>query len=486
MTRVSNSFTRRRSGVLCHVTSLPGPGRQGDFGADAYHFVDFLEQAGFSVWQVLPIHPPDAWHSPYVSESVHALSSTLANNALMQAWSWAPADLPVDELRRWQAVREFFYGHASIEDQQLYAEFIEQESHWLNDYALFKVLKRLHPNQPWYDWPAPVRDRNPAALARVAKQHADWIDECRLAQFASWRQWHALKYYANQRDVLMFGDMPIFVAHDSVEVWQRPEMFLLDKRGQPVLVAGVPPDYFSATGQRWGNPLYDWAHMQADDFGWWKDRLATQFKLFDIVRIDHFRGFEAYWAIPAGDDTALNGKWVKAPGEALFHSLKKHFRHLPVVAEDLGDITPEVDRLRNAFHLPGMHIIQFGFDGDPANSHLPHNFSRNSVVYTGTHDNDTIVSWYTSLDEHTRSLVHDYLGDGEMPWPAIRTALCSIACLAVLPMQDVLGQGPGHRMNQPGVKQGNWSWRFDWSMLGEGRIHSLRRLNKAYGRSLHP
>jgi 4-alpha-glucanotransferase len=486
-----NPFSRRRSGVLCHLTSLPGPHASteadtGNLGAEAYHFVDFLHRGGFGVWQVLPLHPPDTHHSPYVSNSVHALNTALADNALMHSWRWAPASLPRNESERWEVVRDYFFVHASVEDQELYAGFIKQQAHWLDDYALFRVLKRLHDDMPWYEWPEPLRQRNPAALKKIQQQYPNWIEEICIAQFATWRQWHALKYYANQRDVLMFGDMPIFVAHDSAEVWQCPDMFLLDETGKPLHVAGVPPDYFSETGQRWGNPLYDWSHMQADDFGWWKDRLATQFDLFDIVRIDHFRGFEAYWSIPAADDHAMNGEWVKAPGKELFSSLKKHFRQLPVVAEDLGDISPEVIKLRDSFKLPGMHILQFGFDGDPQNIHLPHNFTSNSVVYTGTHDNDTIVSWYASLDTHTHGLVDDCLGEGEMPWPAIRAALGSVACLAILPMQDVLGLGTGHRMNTPGVTEGNWRWRFEWASLDDASIAKLRRLNEAFGRVLHP
>ncbi|MGD8999920.1 MAG: 4-alpha-glucanotransferase [Granulosicoccaceae bacterium] len=483
----SKLFSRRRSGVLCHITSLPGlHGQQGNLGAEAYHFVDFLVNAGFSVWQMLPLHPPDAHGSPYVSDSVHALSSALADNVLMHAWKWSPAEVPAEEKARWELVRAYFYSQASKADQERFAAFVKEQSHWLNDYALFRVIKRLHDDLPWCEWPKPLRQRNKAALARIEKEHAAWIDEIYLAQFATWRQWHALKHYANQHDVLMFGDMPIFVAHDSAEVWQCPDMFLLDNDGQPTHVAGVPPDYFSETGQRWGNPLYDWSHMQGDDFAWWKDRLATQFRLFDIVRIDHFRGFEAYWSIPAEDETAENGKWVKVPGKELFTSLKKHFKQLPVVAEDLGDITPEVDKLRNSFKLPGMHIIQFAFDGDPANTHLPYNYTDNSIVYTGTHDNDTIMSWYASLEEHSRGLVNDYLGEGEMPWPAIRTVLGSVACLAILPMQDVLGLGKGHRMNTPGVKEGNWAWRFEWAWLDDVCVTHLWRLNQALGRLLHP
>lgn len=484
MTKKSNPLSKRRAGVLLHPTSLPGPQKHGDLGAEAYHFVNFLVEAGFSIWQMLPLHPPDKHNSPYVADSVHALNSKLVSEALMREWGWSPAKLPAEPHARWLSIYAHFCKHANDEDRGLFAGFCRDHAYWLDDYALYRVIKDKRNNAPWYDWPIGLRKRNRNELVKASRQYENDIMAVKLAQFAVRRQWHALKHYANKHGVYLFGDMPVFVAHDSVEVWLQPDMFRLDKDSQPVVVAGVPPDYFSETGQRWGNPLYDWQHMRDDDFGWWKDRLATQFELFDLVRIDHFRGFEACWEIPAEDEDATNGHWVSVPGKELFTSLKKHFGKLPLVAEDLGEITPEVDKLRKHFRFPGMRIIQFGYDGDPANIHLPHNYDVNTVVYTGTHDNDTILAWYKGLDPHTRGLVDVTLGkdNNGMPWPAVRTTMASIAKLAILPMQDILGQGEGHRMNTPGVASGNWTWRFDWSDLPHSTVEKLKRLNQVFSR----
>jgi 4-alpha-glucanotransferase len=307
----------------------------------------------------------------------------------------------------------------------------------------------------------------------------------RFEQFDFFRQWHALKEYANHKGILLFGDLPIFVAHDSADVWAQQDYFQLDDGGRPTVVAGVPPDYFSATGQRWGNPHYRWDRMRQDGFRWWLVRFEIQLRLFDLVRIDHFRGFEAYWEIPAGHDTAMGGRWVQAPGDALFEVLRRHFDTLPVVAEDLGVITPEVEALRLRHGFPGMRILQFAFDGGSANPYLPHNHRHMTVVYTGTHDNDTTVGWYGSLSEATRRYMEEYLhsaGEEPMPWPLIRAAMASVANLAVIPMQDVLALDGTHRMNTPGKPDGNWRWRFKWDQINDGTAGKLRRLSELYGR----
>ena len=334
-------------------------------------------------------------------------------------------------------------------------------------------------------WPPTLRDRQPQAMAQARARLADELDFIRFEQFQFFRQWLALKGYANARGVRLFGDMPIFVAHDSAEVWARRPFFLLDDEGHPRVVAGVPPDYFSETGQRWGNPLYDWAYMESHGFAFWVERLQTQLLLFDLVRIDHFRGFEAYWEIPAADDTAINGRWVEAPGDALFRHLHEIFDPLPLVAEDLGIITPEVELLRDGYGLPGMKILQFAFSGDPDNPYLPFRHVANSVVYTGTHDNDTTLGWYTSLDDGQRRHVDEFFGYSQepMPWPMIRSALASRARLAVIPMQDLLGLDGSHRMNLPGTVEGNWGWRFDWSELDADLADRLRRRVVMYARA---
>ena len=355
----------------------------------------------------------------------------------------------------------------------------------MNDYALYQALRTQHKNAAWWQWPAPIRDRTAKALTQARKQLAEHIEQARFEQFLFFRQWAALKNYANTRGVLLFGDLPIFVAQDSAEVWAQREYFAIDDRGQALTVAGVPPDYFSETGQRWGNPHYRWDRMQSDGFSWWVARLRTQLELYDLLRIDHFRGLEAYWEIPAEEQTAINGRWVRAPGEELFEALHQHFDPLPLIAEDLGVITPEVDALRRKYGLPGMKILQFAFDGGADNPYLPHHHVRNSVVYTGTHDNDTTLGWFGALSAEQRENVIKYLGaaaEPPMPWPLIRAALASVARLAIVPMQDVLALSAEHRMNMPGTTKGNWSWRFEWTQLPEGLAGRVREMARMYGR----
>ncbi len=478
---------RRRAGILLHPTSLPGEAENGTLGPHALRFVDFLADSGFSVWQMLPLGPTHADRSPYQCLSVHAGNPRLISFVQLETWGWLPHAAGLSAASG--AVRQTLLAQArqaclAQGGARAMQAFDVVHAFWLDDYALYVALRQAHDHNAWWQWPEPLRDRLPAALAEARVRHAEDMALVRFEQFVFFRQWQELRQAAQARGVQLFGDLPIFVAHDSADVWAQRDYFDLDATGQPRAVAGVPPDYFSPTGQRWGNPLYNWARLQADGFRWWIERLRTQFSLFDLVRIDHFRGFEACWQIPAEEDTAINGRWVSAPGEALFQALQNEFKTLSVVAEDLGLITPAVHRLREQFGIPGMRILQFAFDGGADNPYLPHNHEANSVVYTGTHDNDTTLAWFEGLPIEQQCTVLDYLGHpGEpMPWPLIRAALASVAQLAILPMQDVLQAGAGHRMNTPGSNLGNWQWRFSWEQVVPGITARLHALASGYGR----
>ena len=480
---VKTILDKRRAGVLLHPTSLPG----GDLGPNAYRFADFLAQAGFSVWQMLPLGPTrhdDA--SPYNCLSAHAGNPRLVSPGRIGEWGWLEPATAGDGREALHHAFRAFGSRASGEERAAYEAFRESEQAWLEDYALFEALRKEHHGLAWWEWPPALRDRGPDALGQARARLAADIEEVRFEQFVFARQWRELKAYANERGVLLFGDMPIFVAHDSTEVWAHREYFLLDAAGQPLMVAGVPPDYFSATGQRWGNPLYDWERMRADGFRWWTIRLRTELQRFDLIRVDHFRGFEACWEIPAAAATAENGRWAKAPGRELFAALTRELGALPLVAEDLGFITPAVHALREQYGFPGMKILQFAFDSGPDNPYLPHNHSADCVVYTGTHDNDTTRAWFEDLPPEKQLAVVEYLGyrHEPMPWPLIRAALMSVARLAVLPLQDILGLGRGQRMNTPGTTSGNWRWRFEWDQLTEDVGAKLKRLIALYGREL--
>ena len=485
MTAGFDFAARRRAGVLLHPTSLPGRPDHGDLGHAAYRFVEFLAAAGISIWQTLPLGPVHDDGSPYQCLSAHAGDPRLISLDWLQARGWLDASaLDCDRRQCLQQAFEGFRRQATEAEQQAFAEFCRQQAYWLEDYALYAAIRESQARRGWPDWPAPLRDRQAAALQQAAETLADSIALVKFGQYVFFSQWLELKNYAHEHGVFLFGDMPIFVAHDSSDVWSRRDYFLLDEQGQPTVVAGVPPDYFSETGQRWGNPLYDWERMQADGFQWWQQRMQTQLELFDLIRIDHFRGFEACWEIPAAEETAINGHWRKAPGEALLGSLQAAFAGLPLVAEDLGLITEEVEALRRRFGLPGMRILQFAFGSGPDNPYLPHNHERNTVVYTGTHDNDTTRGWFEALDEAGKKALADYLGHepGDMPWPLIRMALASVAGMAIIPLQDVLGLGSEARMNIPGTTEGNWSWRFSEGATTEAIAARLRELVSCYGR----
>ncbi len=477
---------QRRAGVLLHITSLPGPDDQGDMGHEAYRFVEFLSAAGMSIWQTLPLGSVHDDRSPYQCLSVHAGNPLLISHDWLRDRGWLDKKQSRRSKReKWlRLAYEGFRQHADQVSATAFKKFCKQEKHWLSDYALYVALREQHKHRPWIDWPEAIRDRKPKALASSRRQLTDEIERICFEQFVFFTQWHELREYAHRHKVYLFGDMPIFVAHDSAEVWAHRELFSVTAHGQASKVAGVPPDYFSETGQRWGNPLYNWEAMQNDDFRWWKQRLHSQLELFDLIRIDHFRGLEACWEIPAEAETAIDGHWVKVPGDALLQTLTDDLHGLPLVAEDLGTITTEVDDLRHKYNIPGMKIMQFAYDGDPANPYLPHRHLTDYVVYTGTHDNDSTLAWFESLDESVKQHVLDYLGHPTevFPWPLIRSTLASVANIAIIPMQDILGLGAGNRMNIPGTTEGNWSWRFSWDQLPKDLGTRLHHLLKLYNR----
>ena len=481
---------RRRAGLLLHPTSLPGGHGNGDLGPDAYRFVEFMVACGFSVWQTLPLGPPHDDLSPYSAQSAHAGNPRLiALEPLIEAGWLKPDGGPgINEdgwtyrQRRLIEARQGFEKAGRIRGE--YEAFLDQHQSWLDDFALYQAIRAAQGQSAWADWPPELRDRHPEALAAMRQQLDKSLAQCRFEQFLFHRQWTAIKKYANERGILIFGDIPLFVGYDSADVWARRDCFLLDDEGRPKVVAGVPPDYFSATGQLWGNPHYAWESMRADGFQWWKDRIHTQLTQFDLLRIDHFRGLEAYWEIPADAETAVSGRWQLAPGDELFRTLRAKFGRLPLVAEDLGIITPEVETLRDNHGLPGMKVLHFAFGGGADNPYLPHNHVLNSVVYTGTHDNNTTLGWFEELDEQTRAHLFDYLGGhpASIPELLVRCAFASVARLAVVPMQDILSLGGEDRMNRPGVAKGNWRWRFRWDQVSSGVAAHYRHLLELYGR----
>ncbi len=480
MSQRASVFDRRRSGILLHLTSLPS----GTIGTDAYRFIDFLHECGVSIWQMLPLGPTHEDHSPYQCLSAYAVDKQFICKQTILAQDWASSlNINPDDDAFFHHAYQAFERYADRRQHNAFTAFCEQQT-WLTDYALFCQIREKHENQAWTAWPEALRDRDDKALNDFTTQYHQALQQKKFEQFQFWQQWQALKHYADSKGVLLFGDMPIFVAHDSADVWLNRDLFLLDEQGRTTHVAGVPPDYFSETGQRWGNPLYDWPIHQQQGFSWWTDRLSSQLTLFDLVRIDHFRGFEAYWQIPAECETAIEGQWVTGPGEALFDSLQNSFDQLPFVAEDLGVITAEVTALRERYGLPGMTILQFAFGGQSDNPYLPHRHQVDSVVYTGTHDNDTSLGWYQSAEEHVKHHFKQYSGmsDKTMPWPLIRMAWQSVAQVAVVPMQDILALSSADRMNTPGTVDDNWQWRFDWPQLTNEARQQLTELNQLYER----
>lgn len=493
----------RYSGVLLHITSLPGPHGSGDLGSSAHHFVDWLTAARQTLWQFLPLGGIGLGNSPYMSSSAFAGNPLLIDLTELRDHGWLddadltpPPGLPEDRVdfarvvpfrmeRLRMAAARFAQG-ADAEARADLAAFRARHAGWLEDYALFMSLADRFAQRAWAEWDAPLARRDAAALQQAERDCAGDIAFWIFVQWCFFRQWHRLRQYANANGVELIGDVPVYVAQQSADVWARPELFQLDEHLQPAAVSGVPPDAFSATGQRWGNPLYRWPMHEAEGFQWWIERFRLQFELADRVRVDHFRGFESYWEIPASEPLAIHGRWVPAPGDALFAALKAALGDVPVIAEDLGVITPEVTALRRRAGLPGMRVLQFAWGEDAGNDgrYLPHNYDHDAAVYTGTHDNDTTVGWWHAAPDPIRHHLRDYLATdgGDIAWTLIRAACASVADLAVFPMQDVLRGDSAHRMNRPGVADGNWGWRFSWRDVMPGHAELLARYSALYGR----
>ena len=500
----------RSSGILLHPTSLPGQFGVGNLGPQAYRFVDFLVASGQGLWQVLPLGPTGYGDSPYACYSAFAGNTLLISpEELMKDGLLQKNDLPAEKMFNDDCV-EFVRVHflnekllrKAFQRSQAQPQMLEQfdvfkteAAEWLEDYALFRALKDAHDGVAWHEWETDLVRRDRSALTHAREQLREEIEAQKFYQFLFFRQWFALKKHCHANRIQIVGDLPIFVAHDSADVWTNPEQFKLDKNGVPVVVAGVPPDYFSETGQLWGNPLYNWERMLADDFTWWIKRVRETLKVVDIVRVDHFRGFAACWEIPGGDKTAERGRWVEAPGRELFTAIRQALGSLPIIAEDLGVITPDVIALRDAFGFPGMRILQFAFSSDTKNIDLPHNYEKNVVAYTGTHDNDTTRGWFESVAgagstrtakqiEQERKFCLDYLNTkgSEIHWDFIRAVFASVANTAVVPLQDVLGLGREARMNLPNSTEGNWSWRVREEELTSELSERLLALTKLYGR----
>jgi 4-alpha-glucanotransferase len=503
----------RSSGILLHPTSLPGPFAIGDLGPEAYRFVAFLIAAGQSLWQVLPLGPTGYGDSPYACYSAFAGNTFLISpEQLVTEGLLAQSDLQVADSTSLDRVdfervhklkedllRQAYERYTKSTDTTLrsaFETFAQLQAHWLDDYALFRALKDAHGGVAWNDWEPSLVRRTPSALDRAREHFREQVEAHMFYQFLFYRQWFALKSYCNAHGIKVIGDLPIFVAQDSADVWTNPEQFKLDKDGIPLVVAGVPPDYFSTTGQLWGNPLYNWERMLNDGFKWWIERVRATLAVVDIARVDHFRGFAACWEIPGGDTTAERGRWVEAPGRELFIRIRKTLGELPIIAEDLGVITPDVVALREDFGFPGMRILQFGFGSDAKNMDLPHNYERNVVAYTGTHDNDTTVGWFLSVAgegstrtakqiERERTFALKYLNSSgkEIHWDFIRGLLASVANTAVVPLQDVLGLDTSARMNLPNSTEGNWAWRYIPGVLTDEIAARLKEITQLYGRT---
>jgi 4-alpha-glucanotransferase len=520
---VSEVSFPRSSGVLLHPTSLPGPHGVGDFGPEAYRFVDFLHSAGQKLWQVLPLNPTGYADSPFQCFSASAGNPLLISlERLVDEGLLSNDDLCIDDLRNvnlrnvasfplecvdYGVVGGFkipllkkaasnFFANASAENRRKFEEFCQSNAHWLDEFALFMAVKEAHDLVAWTQWPSDIASRQPEALKRWSEQQAASIAAQKFFQYEFFRQWQALRAYGSEHNIRIIGDIPIYVAHDSADVWSNRQCFLLDDRGVPLKVAGVPPDYFSATGQLWGNPIYNWPLLKQTGYQWWVERMRSALRLYDFVRIDHFRGFEAYWEVAGGETTAMNGHWVKGPGAELFSVLRRELGDLPIIAENLGVITPEVEAIRHEFGFPGMAILQFAFGNDPqAPTFKPHNYVRDLVAYTGTHDNDTVVGWWTSggagdstrtpedvIKEHAYARAYLDFVDEPINWVLIRGIMSSVANTAITPMQDILGLGSEARMNFPGMPSGYWKWRMKPGAATDAIAKRLKEMAVLYDR----
>ncbi len=494
---------KRAAGILLHPTSLPGKYGIGDLGNNAYKFIDFMEKAGQKLWQVFPLGPTGFGDSPYQSFSAFAGNPLLispdllkekgflSDEDLVRIPEFEPHNIEYGKLIDYKTglLKKAFENYRKIgfSNREEYEKFCNENSFWLDDYALFMASKEYHGGVLWTEWDKSIAFRDADKLDEWREKLSELIDYQKFIQFLFFEEWSALRQYANQKGITIIGDMPIFIAYDSSDVWANKELFTVDEEGKLETVAGVPPDYFSPTGQLWGNPLYRWDEMRKDNFSWWKKRFGKLFELVDIVRIDHFRGFEAFWEIPGGAPNAIKGKWIKAPGDELFTEIKKTFGELPILAEDLGVITDEVRALRDKFGFPGMKILQFAFGKDGDKNFLPHNYTKNCVVYTGSHDNDTTKGFFEKamnedieLFEWTQDYIN-YFG-AEIVFPLIKEAYKSVANYAIIPMQDILNLGSHARMNFPGKLGGNWSWRFSWDQISNDLPSKYYYLSKLYER----
>ena len=491
---------QRSGGLLLHPTSLPGSGGIGTIGEEARHFVDVLAVARLGLWQILPLSPTGYGDSPYAALSAFAGNPLLiALEPLVEQGLLTEADL--DALPRqstqhvdfgqvvsskWAVLRRAFSHVGSVDADPAAERFRAQHEHWLTDFALYMAIKDAHGGAPWNEWEPALRSRQPHALEEARARLQTDIQFHIWTQFIFFHQWEALKRYANERGIRIIGDIPIFVACDSADVWANQQLFRLTPGGTPEVVAGVPPDYFTATGQLWGNPHYRWDRLEAEDFKWWVDRFRMALTTLDIVRLDHFRGFAAAWAVPYGDRTAEHGQCEPSPGADLFASLKRNLGELAIVAEDLGVITPDVEELRDTFGFPGMQVLQFAFGGGSFSTMLPHDFLHNTAVYTGTHDNDTTVGWFSSRSDQERAFILAYVNSTgyDIAWDMIRLAFSTVGVLAVVPMQDVLRLGSSARMNLPGQVGGNWTWRYLPGDVTQEHVRNLQCLAKIYGRAV--
>lgn len=497
---------QRSSGILLHVTSLPGPYGIGDIGEMAYHWVDFLAQAGQRIWQILPLGPTGYGNSPYQTISVFAGNPLLIDlkplqeaglisaEALQNRPEFPANSVDFEAVIGWKiplllgSYSRFLEKGDAVAKVDFDNFCEENDAKWLDDFALFMAIKYDQGEAAWFSWPKPLKMREDSAIADARQKLAAKIMAHKFVQFIFFEQWHRLKNYAAEKGVAIMGDIPIYVTLDSAEVWADKKFFRLDKEGDPTHVAGVPPDYFSKTGQLWGNPIYDWKTMKKDRFQWWINRIKLTLDTVHIARIDHFRGFEAYWAVPYGEETAVNGEWVKSPGVALFDALRDALGDVPIIVEDLGLITPEVEALRNRYDFPGMKILQFAFGGDATAPFLPHNYDDNCVVYTGSHDNDTTVGWFQSAPAKDQQYCRQYIGAGQddIAGSLIRLAAASTASISIFPLQDVLSLGPDARMNTPGSPSDNWCWRLSTDQLQPHHAEKLAKLSNIFGRNNHP
>ncbi len=489
----------RSSGVLLHISSLPGEDGIGCLGKDAFQFVDFLAQTKQKIWQILPLGPVGYGNSPYQCYSAFAgnpmfidvqqlVADRLISKKLIIDQNFKTKVVEFERVGEWKIglLREAFVGFQKNFDRYKdeYYTFMSHNSWWLDDYALFRSLKTKYGESVWNTWEKELVTRNKHVLHEAFNELHSEIDFHRFLQFIFFRQWFKLKSYANSKGIRIIGDIPLYVSLDSVDVWANQDIFLLDGDSKPTQVGGVPPDYFSETGQLWGNPVFDWERVAERDFDWWLARIHFNLRMFDQVRVDHFRGLESFWSIPAAEETAIIGEWLPAKGHELFRKLKEQLGTLEIIAEDLGIITPEVEKLRDEFDLPGMKVLQFAFGSDASNANLPHNYTANFLAYTGTHDNDTSLGWFNSIDKKERKFLHKYIfGSGkQFVRNFMEQAWASAAHTAIAPMQDVLGLDTDARMNTPGVAVGNWNWRFSWSQIRPNHKLFLKQITEKYNR----